>query len=95
MHQQFRLLILCVDGGYKKTLIDWAFTTFCWTLQVVKRCDTGKFTVLPKRWIVERTFAWLCNYRINSKDYHHNPHHAEATIYATSVNLMLKKLAKS
>jgi transposase len=74
MHRQFRLLVLFVDGGYKKTLIDWAFAMFYWRLEVVKRSDTNMFTVLPKRWIVERTFAWLCNYRINSKDYHRYKH---------------------
>jgi transposase len=95
MHRQFRLLVIFVDGGYKKTLINWALATFCWTMQVVKRSDTGKFTVLPMRWVVERTFAWLGNYRIHSKDYHHNPRHAEATIYATSVNIMLKRLQKT
>jgi transposase len=48
-----------VDGGYTGTLIDWAKQMFAYTVEVVKRTDQHLFKVLPKRWIVERTFAWL------------------------------------
>ncbi len=48
-----------VDGGYTGTLIDWAKQMFGYTVEVVKRTDQHLFKVLPKRWIVERTFAWL------------------------------------
>ena len=93
MHKRFpRLLVVFVDGGYKRGVIEWAKAMFFLTLEVVKRCDSGKFKILPKRWIVERTFAWMDCYRINSKDYCHNPKIAEATAYATSINIMLKKL---
>lgn len=82
-----------VDGGYKKGCIDWAAAMFGWPLEVVKRLGDG-FQVLPKRWIVERTFAWIVNDRLHARDYHHNPKHAEAAIYATSTRILLRRLAK-
>jgi putative transposase len=45
------------DGVYSGKLIDWTRTMFGWLLTVVKRTDARRFVVLPKRWIVERTFA--------------------------------------
>jgi transposase len=47
-----------VDGGYAGKLIGWAQGMFGWTVSVVKRTEAHRFVVLPKRWIVERTFAW-------------------------------------
>jgi transposase len=46
---------------------------FGWGLEVVKRNETAKFVVLPKRWVVERTFAWLANYRRLHRDHEINP----------------------
>jgi transposase len=57
------------DGGYVGELIEWALIQFGWTLEIVKRNETSTFKVLPKRWIVERTFAWLSFHRRMSKDY--------------------------
>lgn len=96
LHRHFTgLAVIFVDGGYKKGCINWAAAMFGWTLEVVKRLgDKTGFQVLPKRWIVERTFAWLSVYRLHAKDYHHNPKHAEAAIYATSTRIMLRRLAK-
>lgn len=94
MHRQFPGLVkIFVDGGYKKGCITWAATMLGWTLEVVKRIGDG-FHILPKRWIVERTFAWIANYRLHAKDYHHNPRHAEAALYATSTRILLQRLAK-
>jgi transposase len=58
-----------VDGGYTGTLIDWAKEMFGYAVKVVKRSDQKGFQILPKRWIVERTFAWLNWSRRLSKDY--------------------------
>ncbi len=52
------------------------------------------FKVLPRRWVVKRTFAWICRYRRHSKDYEHLPASSEAFIYAAMVRLMLARLAK-
>jgi putative transposase len=66
-----------------------------WVLDIVKRSDqsTG-FTVLPHRWIVERTLAWLGRYRRLSKDYEELPETSEALIYLAMTHLMLKRLAR-
>ncbi|GHU10104.1 hypothetical protein FACS1894185_0680 [Betaproteobacteria bacterium] len=57
------------DGGYIGKLIGWTADMFAATLEIVKRSDAGKFVVLPKRWIVERTFAWLALCRRLNRDY--------------------------
>ena len=53
------------------------------------------FEVLPRRWVVERTFAWLGNFRRLSKDYEVKPAHEEAIIYLASTSLLSRRLAKS
>ena len=76
-------------------LVDWVRDTCGWVLEIVKRSDdvTG-FQVLPKRWIVERTFAWLGRYRRLSKDYEALPASEEAWIYLATTNLLLRRLAR-
>ena len=51
------------------------------------------FAVQPKRWVVERTLAWLGNYRRLSKDYERLPINSEAMIYLASIKTMLNRLA--
>jgi putative transposase len=52
------------DGGSAGELIAWVWDLCQWVLEIVKRTDDGKgFKLLPKRWVVERTFSWLLNYR--------------------------------
>lgn len=67
-----------------------------WLLEIVKRSDEVKgFQVLPRRWVVERTFAWLNNYRRLSKDYEQVPETSEAFIYVAMTHLMVRRLAKT
>lgn len=87
-----RLRLIWADGGYAGQLIEWARTVFHWTVEIVKRSDTG-FVVLPKRWIVERTFAWLYRYRRLSKDYEQLPQNSESMILLAMINLMSRRLA--
>lgn len=55
-----RLVKIVADDGYRGELIEKTKTTFCWILEIVLRSDhSSKFTVIPKRWVVERTFAWF------------------------------------
>ena len=68
-HKYPRLHIIYADGGYAGKLVEYVAITFNWVLSIIKRNDKQKFVVLPKRWIVERTFAWMDNYRRLSKDY--------------------------
>ena len=69
-----RLRLIWADGGYRGQLVSWVEQVFQWTLEIVKRNDDiAGFTVLPRRWVVERTFAWLGRYRRLSKDYEELP----------------------
>jgi putative transposase len=86
-----RLKLIWADGGYAGQLIDWAKSLGRWTLQIVKRSEAG-FAVLPKRWIVERTFAWLGKYRRLSKDYETLTESSESMIRVAMINLMLHRL---
>lgn len=86
------LLKILVDGGYKQGVIDWGKAMFGYVLEVVKRPELHLFKVLPKRWIVERTFGWFNWYRRLSKDYEHNPKSSEAMIHFLASNLLLRNL---
>lgn len=89
-----RLRLIWADGGYGgKPFATWVYETFGWVWEVVKRSDdrTG-FQVLPHRWIVERTFGWLCNYRRLSKDYEELPTSSETFIYIAMTRIMLNRL---
>lgn len=92
-----RLQLLWADGGYGgHPFAQWVKTTFGWLWQVVKRRDdTQGFHVLPRRWVVERTFGWLNNYRRLSKDYEELPHTSETFIYLAMSHLMLRRLART
>jgi putative transposase len=93
----FRLLrLIWADGGYHgQPMRDWVMDLAGWLFEVVKRSDDTKgFAVLPKRWIVERTFGWLGRYRRLSKDYEQLPETSESMISAAMVHLMLKRLAR-
>ena len=77
-------------GNY--SAIDYEFAS--WTLEIVKRCDDVKgFKLLPRRWVVERTFGWLGRYRRMSKDYEQLPQNSEAMILLAMINLMSRRLA--
>lgn len=86
-----------MDGGFEgKDFAQRIFNDTHLSLEVVKRSDTAKgFVVLHRRWVVERTFAWLGNYRRLSKDYEFTVFSADAMIYAAMSHLMLRRLAPS
>lgn len=87
-----RLQLIWADGGYAGKLIQWTKNFGRWTLEIVKRKEQNRFEVLPRRWVVERTFAWLGRYRRLSKDYEYLPHSSESMIYVSMINLMLHRL---
>ena len=65
------------------------------TLQIVKRPDKAKgFVLLPRRWVVERTFAWLNRSRRLAKDFEHSIASAEAWIFIASIRMMTRRLAR-
>jgi putative transposase len=89
-----RLKRIWADGGYAGKLVDWTKSFGRWVLDIVKRSDdVAGFAVLPKRWIVERTFGWLGRYRRLSKDYEMLTESSEAMIYLAMINLMVHRLS--
>ena len=90
-----RLKVIFADSAYARDgLVETVKEGFGWILQTVLRPVGIKgFVVLPKRWIVERTFAWISRCRRHSKDYERNPETSEAMILITMINLMSRRLA--
>jgi len=89
-----RLLKIWADQGYQGSLIDWVKTYCRLDLEIVHRPpDTKGFVLLPRRWVVERTWAWLGNCRRLSKDYEFEPQSSEAMIYIAMTRLMIRRLA--
>lgn len=91
-----RLARLWADGAYAGTaLAAWMLAVGGWVLEVVRgRTDQRGFAVIPKRWIVERTFGWLNRYRRLSKDYEELPQTSEVMILIAMSHLMLRRLRK-
>ena len=94
------LKVIWADGMYEGSAIMWANLIGGWMLRVVTRPDlaaaakkAGGFVPLPKRWVVERTFAWLGRYRRMSKDYEFLTDSSETMIYLAMTNLMLHRLS--
>lgn len=89
------LQLVWVDCGYKDWIVDDAKTYYALTLeQVHKPKDQVGFAVQPRRWVVERTFAWLGRGRRLSKDYETLPENSQSVVYIGSIRLMLKRLSK-
>lgn len=103
-----RLNRVWADMAYRGQAKAWLETNLGWHVEIVKRPakwgyyradeeppPVPSFTALPKRWVVERTFAWLGRYRRLSKDYEHLPETSETFIYLAMANLMLKRLTRT
>jgi len=88
-----RVKHIWADGGYTGALIQWAKTLWRCTIEVVKRNELHTFKVLPRRWVVERTFGWLGRYRRLSRDYERQAHTGETMVYLAMIRLMLARLA--
>lgn len=89
-----RLALIWADGAYGGKLIEWVKTVCSWVLEIVKRTDDVKgFKVLPRRWVVERTFGWLNRYRRLAKDYERTPESSETMVQIAMIRVMLTRLA--
>jgi putative transposase len=90
-----RLRLIWADGSYAGKLIDWVQDTYHWLLTIIARPEGMRgFQALPRRWVVERTFAWLDRYRRLSKDYEYLTETAEAMIYVAMIHRMVCRLAR-
>lgn len=90
-----RLKRIWADGGYRGEFVEWVAKKFKKIiLDITLRSDDLKgFEVVPWRWVVERSFAWLGAYRRLSKDYEFFTDHSEGMIYLASIHRLLKRLA--
>jgi len=88
--------LVWADGGYTGQLVSSAKHCWGFVLEIIKRTDDLKgFQLLPRRWVVERTFAWLGRYRRLSKDYEFYPDSSETMIYMAMSLLMARRIARS
>ena len=86
-----RLKRLWADGGYRGALIEWCRSTWNIDLEIILPPGQPKtFVLVPRRWVVERTFAWSGNYRCLSKDYEETLCHSEGLMYLASIHRLLK-----
>jgi len=88
-----RLANVLVDGAYTGEAVARVSKEASLAVTLVKRLDTKGFTLIPKRWIVERSFGWLNRDRRLSKDYERNPRSSETWIQISFIHTMIKRLA--
>lgn len=89
-----RVRHIWADGGYAGALIKHAHRWWGCAVEIVKRCDLHTFKVLPRRWVVERTFGWLGRYRRLNRDYERQAKTGETMVYLAMIRLMLARLGR-
>lgn len=89
-----RIKLVWADRGYQGAdLANWVKNLWGWTWEVVRRNQEAKgFVLLPRRWVVERTFGWFNHARRLSKDYEYNPIHSQSMVYMASIKIMLNRI---
>ena len=88
-----RLSKIWCDGGFKRTFIDWCKANGI-TAEVVSKIHSHQFEVLPRRWVVERTWSWLMNNRRLQVDYERLPEISEGFVWAAHSRLLLRRLTE-
>jgi transposase len=89
------ITLIWADGGYAGRLVIWASDVLRLTVTIIKRTDDTKgFVVLPRRWVVERSFGWLMRYRRLVRDYERRPEHHEAMVLWATTMIMTRRLAR-
>jgi putative transposase len=86
--------LVWADGAYAGQLVEWIKNWCGWVLDIVKKPTNSGFEVLPRRWVVERTFAWLGHSRRLSKDYEELTDNSEAMLQIAMIRLMLHRLCR-
>lgn len=91
-----RIQLIWADGGYAGRLVVWAKSALHLAVSIVKRSDDTKgFVLLPRRWVVERTFGWLLRYRRLVRDHERRPDHHEAMVLWATVTIMTRQLTRA
>jgi len=89
-----RLELIWADGAYSSKLVPWVKENIGYSLEIVKRSDNTKgFKILPRRWVVERTFGWFNRFRRLSKDFEYLLVISENVMHITMISILLKRLA--
>ena len=90
-----RVRFIFADGAFAGRLLDWAQTLLATTLHIVhKPAGQRGFAVIPRRWAVERTFAWLTAHRRLARDYERDPAVSEAMIRWAAINTITRRIAR-
>jgi transposase len=90
-----RVRHLFADSGFAGKLLDWAKEMLNTTIEVVRKPPGQKgFAVIPRRWAVERTLAWLTSYRRLARDYERHPATSEAIIRWAAITTMTRRIAR-
>ena len=90
-----RVRFVFADGDFAGRLLDWAQTILRTTLHIVRKpADQRGFAVIPRRWAVERTFAWLTAHRRLARDYERDPAVSEAMIRWAAINTITRRIAR-
>lgn len=93
MHPE--ITIVWADLAYAGTPVAWAKSILHLTIKTVSRPKGAKgFVILPRRWVVERSLAWLSHARRNVRDYETRPEHSEAVLTLASITLMTRRLTR-
>jgi len=90
-----RIRLAWADAAYGGKLVTWAKTSLHLTVEVVRKRDTHTFEVLPRRWVVERTLAWITSHRRCARDYERLPASHEAMVLWAMIALMTQRLAQT
>jgi transposase len=88
------ITLVWADGGYAGKLLDWAQANLRLTVEIVKRTAAHAFVVLRRRWVVERTFAWITRSRRTVRDYERLEDHHAAMVYWSMIIIMTRRLAR-
>ena len=86
-----KVIKIFADGGYRGELINKVKNQFKIELEIIKRDELHTFKILPKRWIVERTFAWIDTNRRNSKNYERLNQTSVAMVHLSAIRIMLNR----
>jgi transposase len=90
-----RVRFIFADGGFAGRLLEWAQTLLATTLHIVRKpAGQRGFAVIPRRWAVERTFAWLTAHRRLARDYERDPAVSEAMIRWAAINTITRRIAR-